>query len=101
MLVAYVVDKAGEIHGNWMSWLQSHSDAAALSHVWHIGHTRRWPAQSALDESRVRRLLPLLMSINPMGTNCVMFSPPRPAPTATGDDVRVQSEAIQRILHRV
>lgn len=76
MTVAYIVDAAGHVAEDWAAWLVQHS-GPGLSAVLHIGHDRRWPTDR-MDESRVRRLLPLLCSINPLGTPCYRLRLPDP-----------------------
>lgn len=60
----FVHAQTRETVNDWMDWLRRPS--RELVSVTHIGYEERWPQRP--DESRVLRLLPLVCSINPMGT---------------------------------
>jgi hypothetical protein len=73
-LMHAVIAADGTWHEDWVAWLRRSN----LSSVFHIGHTEMWP--SVADDARIRRLLPLLCSINPMGTPCRRFQREAAAP---------------------
>lgn len=75
-VVRAIVDDQGEWRSDWTAWLRAQSPN--LSSVFHIGHNETWPTRA--DDARVRRLLPLLCSINPLGTPCRKFLRPASAP---------------------
>jgi hypothetical protein len=82
MLLVACVDEAGVVHRDWRSWLLANDCSAA----WHVGHRERWPAPAQLGR-RLDRLLPLLCSINPMGTLCRSLAlPPASEPLAPRED---------------
>ena len=101
MLVHWVVDSNAKVHEQYIEWLLHSADAAALSDVFHIGYDRRWPTQRDLDEARVRRLMPLLMSINPMGTPCVVFTPPRSVSATLDENARRLRGMVHRIMENL
>ena len=101
MLVHWAVDRNGKIHDDWVEWLMHDADAMLLSDVFYIGHQRTWPDQKNLDACRVHRLLPLVTSINPMGTPCVPFTAPRAGSLLLGPHSELLHGRIQRILHHL
>ena len=91
MLVVALVDAAGTMHTDWREWLLRNDCSAA----WYVGHTHRWPPPLGLA-GRLERLLPLICSINPMGTPCRALG----APPALGD-ADPQEEGVSRILRHL
>lgn len=98
MLVHCVVDEGGDLHHDWTDWLLR---TPGLHTVFHIGHQRMWPTVAQLDAARVQRLLPLLTSINPMGTPCVSFLPPRSTACVLNARAEQQRGSVRRILQHL
>ena len=93
MLVTAVVDENGVYRANWMDWFLRTAD---LHEVLFIGNGERWP-RTNVDEARVHRLLPLVCSINPMGTPCTRLRLPAPSSLATGRAVE-EAAGLRRLL---
>ena len=101
MLLHWVADEQGGLHENTSQWFMENPQAANLCRVFHIGHDKLWPTQAALDEARVARLLPLLLSINPMGTRCLTFLSPRVGSMLMDDESKQRRGTIRRILENL
>jgi hypothetical protein len=95
MVVSLAVDASGTVHERWADWLVAHSPD--LHNLLYIGHERRWP-RSNVDETRVHRLLPLICSINPMGTPCVRLRLPSSATVSERN--AEQAANVRRLLNR-
>lgn len=94
MLVHWLVDETGTVQDNWIEWFVERT--AALNRVLYIGCDRRWPGAN-MDAPRVQRLLPLICSINPMGTPCCRLRLPTPSNPAVTTEVATD---LRRLLNR-
>jgi hypothetical protein len=100
LTVAWLVDGQGGLQADWAAWLRGRPH---LDRVLHVGGTARWPAQRAITADRLARLLPLICSINPMGTPCRRLLPARDADVAAaeGDAARPEEAKLRRVLEHL
>lgn len=71
MLLRWIMHPDGTVHSDPIAYLSAGEND--LHRFLYIGGERRWPAGPLLPP-RVQRLIPLICSINPMGTPCRRFA---------------------------
>ena len=70
MLLRWVVTASGDIHTDWLQWFRHPHNRT--HEVLSVGHGNRFPRNPSNDA--IHRFLPLVCSINPMGTDVCLLN---------------------------
>jgi hypothetical protein len=91
MLLRWVVNACGTIHTDWLQWFR---DPQNRTHeVLSVGHGNRCPQNPSNDT--IHRCLPLICSINPMGTEVCLLHRDTIRTTDAGDASLVRSSEME------